>query len=294
MKKYTILMALLLSGCGTKEVNWSATGTFEATEVTVSAEEIGRLVSLHIEQGQLLTQNEKVGLIDTVQLHLKQLQLLSNRSGAMNRRQDIAKQIAATQQQIAWQTQERARYETLVSQNAATKKQVDDIVNQIAVLNKQLIAQQSSLERANQGLTDEGQAIEVQIAQVADQLQKCRIVSPIAGTVLVKFAEQGEYATSGKPLFTVANMEQIFLRAYITADQLTQLKLGQNVKVYADFGADQQREYNGRVEWIAAKSEFTPKSIQTRDERANLVYAVKIAVKNDGYLKIGMYGQVVL
>lgn len=294
MKKIVIVLAVLLTACGTPEVDWDAAGTFEATEVTVSADGNGNILALNLTDGQKVTAGEIVGQIDTVQLYLKKMQLGASRSGTMSRRQDIAKQIAATEEQIRWQESEKSRFTKLLAQNAATQKQVDDIANQIAVLQRQLVAQRSTLENSNRSITDESSALEIQIAQIEDQLRKCRIISPINGTVLVRLAEAGEYATAGKPIFTVADMENVYLRAYITADLLTQIQLNQDVKVYSDFGAAEQREYAGRVEWIASKAEFTPKTIQTRDERANLVYAVKVAVKNDGYLKIGMYGQIVL
>lgn len=287
-------LTLLFFSCSPKGVKWDATGTFEATEVTVSSEGVGNIYYLNVEEGDLLDSGKIVGQIDTVQLYLKKLQLEASRSGAISRKQDVAKQIAATQQQIEWQLSEKDRYEKLVLQNAATQKQVDDIVNQILVLRKQLIAQRSTLETSNKGIADDGESIEIQIAQIEDQLRKCRIISPITGSVLIRYAEAGEYAQTGKQLFTVADMENIFLRAYITSDQLSQIKIGQKVKVYSDLAADQQREYDGTVEWIAARGEFTPKTIQTREERANMVYAVKIAVENDGFLKIGMYGEVVL
>lgn len=293
-KIFLIVLLLPLIACGTKEVKWDATGVFEATEVVVSAEGNGNLVELNITEGQTVDPSEVIGHIDTVQLHLKRLQLLSQNRGTLSRRQDIAKQIAATEEQIRWQKSEKERFTKLLSLNAATAKQVDDIANQIMVLEKQLVAQRSTLENSNRSITDESSAIEIQVAQIEDQLLKCRVMSPIRGTVLVKYAEQGEYAQTGKPLFEVVDMDDIFLRAYITADQLTRMQLGQSVKVYSDFGATEQREYDGTVTWISSRSEFTPKTIQTRDERANLVYAVKIAVHNDGYLKIGMYGQMVL
>lgn len=295
MKKLVIIIsALFITSCGSDKVKWDATGTFEATEITVSAEGNGSLLMFTVEEGTQLEEGCLVGQIDTVQLYLKKLQLIASRSSAMSSRQDIAKQIAATEQQIEFQISEKKRFETLLSQNAATGKQVDDIVNQIAVLKKQLSAQRSSLETSNKSITENGESLEIQIAQVEDQLKKCRIVSPVTGTALVNFVEEGEYVTTGKPLFTVADMTNIYLRAYITADQLTQMKLGDSVKVYCDFGKESEHEYPGRVEWISSKAEFTPKTIQTREERANQVYAVKIAVVNDGYLKIGMYGEVVL
>lgn len=205
---------------------------------------------------------------------------------------DINKQIAATREQISKAEYEKKRTENLLKENAATQKQIDDIDSQIAVLQKQLEAQISTLQRGNASVTEESSAYEIQVAQLEDQLNKCRISSPINGTVLAKYAETGELAISGKPLFKVADIQNMFLRAYITADQLSQLKLGDKVKVFSDLGDDDRREYEGVITWISDKSEFTPKTIQTRDERANLVYAIKIAVKNDGYLKIGMYGEI--
>lgn len=295
MKKIAFIAALgLLTACGNGEVHWDATGTFETTEVIVSAEGTGQLVEFALDEGDQLVRETQVGYIDTIQLHLKKLQLLSSQKGALSRRSDVGKQIAAIEQQIAWQTSEKQRFQKLFSQNAATQKQVDDISNQIAVLQRQLAAQRSTLENTNRSLGEEGSALDVQVAQIDDQIRRARITSPISGTVLLKYAEQGEFTATGKPLFMVADTDQFFLRAYVTADLLTQMKLGQEVKVYADFGADEQREYPGKVTWISEQAEFTPKTIQTRKERANLVYAVKIAVKNDGYLKRGMYGQMKL
>lgn len=295
MKKYILLLALFaLAACDTKDVKFDATGTFEATEVTVSAEGTGAIEWLELADGQILDSGQVVGVIDTVQLHLKRRQLIASRSGAMSRRLNIAGQIGAIQQQIEWQRSEQQRFEKLVKQNAATEKQVDDIRNNIAVLRRQLTAQTEQLQSVNNSITDEAMALEVQISQVEDQIQKCVISSPIKGTVLIRYAERGEFAATGHPLFMVADMEKIYLRAYITADQLTQMKLGQAVSVYSDFGASGQREYSGVIEWISSRAEFTPKTIQTRDERANMVYAVKVAVQNDGYLKIGMYGQIQL
>jgi HlyD family secretion protein len=195
-------------------------------------------------------------------------------------------------EQIATQKRELARFGNLVKLNAANQKQVDDIQSQLSVLEKQLAAQTELLVNNNQGISGESTALESQIAQIEDQLLKSRITSPIQGTVLTKYAEQGEFTAPGKALFKVSDMQQMYLRAYITSDQLTQLKQGQPVTVYADFGEDKMRTYPGTISWIADKAEFTPKTIQTRNERANLVYAVKIAVTNDGYLKNGMYGEV--
>jgi len=233
-----------------------------------------------------------VGSIDSVQLYLRKMQLISNEKSIVVRRPDVQKQIAAVVQQIATAKTERTRVINLLKANAANQKQLDDINAQIAVLEKQLDAQKTTLVTTNQGITDDTQGLKLQVAQIEDQLYKCRITSPINGTVLVKYAEMGEVAAPGKALFKIADTENMILRAYVTADQLTQLKEGQKVKVFADFGEDKSREYAGTLSWISSNSEFTPKTIQTRDERANLVYAVKINVKNDGYLKIGMYGNV--
>lgn len=288
------LLALSLFSCKSKEVKWDATGTFESTEVIVSAEGNGKLIYFNATEGQQLQKDSIIGLIDTTQLVLQKMQLLASNESALSQRADIAKQVAATEQQISFQKSEKIRFENLVALNSATQKQVDDIVNNIAVLEKQLVAQHSTLEKTNTSLIEQSVAFGQQIAQVEDNIHKSLVVSPIDGTLLVKYAEAGEFATIGKPLFSVADMNNIFLRAYITADMLTKMKLGQQVKIYADFGKDQQREYAGTVTWIADKAEFTPKNIQTRDERANMVYAVKIAVANDGYLKNGMYGQMKL
>ena len=274
--KYILLAATLLglSSCGNKRGDYDASGTFEATEVIVSSEANGKIMQFNIEEGQLLKAGEEVGCIDTLQLYLKKMQLLASGKAIASKSTDINKQIAATKEQIG-----KAEYER------------DDIDSQIAVLKKQLEAQISTLQRGNASITEESSAYEIQVAQLDDQLRKCHITSPICGTVLAKYAEAGELATQGKPLFKVADVQHLFLRAYITADQLSQLKLGDKVKVFSDLGKDDRREYEGTITWISDKSEFTPKTIQTRDERANLVYATKIAVKNDGYIKIGMYGE---
>lgn len=291
--KYLLLTAslLALSACGNGKGDYDASGTFEATEVIVSSEANGKILQFHVEEGQQLTADKEVGCIDTLQLYLKKMQLLASGKAVANKSMDINKQIAATKEQISKAEYERKRTENLLKENAATGKQIDDIDSQIAVLKKQLEAQISILQRGNASVTEESSAYEIQVAQLEDQLRKCHITSPINGTVLAKYAEAGELATQGKPLFKVADVQNMFLRAYITADQLSQLKLGDKVKVFSDLGEDARREYEGVITWISDKSEFTPKTIQTRDERANLVYAVKIAVKNDGYLKIGMYGE---
>lgn len=294
MKTYCMLLAgvalMLGSACTRGDGDFDASGTFEATEVVVSAEASGRIMAFTALEGDVQSVGQSVGYIDSVQLFLTKCQLLASAKAVVSRRPDVGKQIAAIKQQIATQQREKQRAENLIAARAGNQKQLDDINAQIDLLNKQLVAEESTLEKSVTGVNEESSALEIQVAQVEDQLQKCRIVSPVSGTVLVKYAQQGELATVGKPLFKLADVEHLFLRAYITSAQLTELKLAQSVKVFSDFGRDGRREYSGKVAWISDKSEFTPKTIQTKDERANLVYAVKIAVKNDGYLKIGMYG----
>jgi len=289
-----VSIILLLTACGKGNGDYDASGVFETTEVIVSAEANGKIMRLNFIEGQQVEQGKALGYIDTVQLYLKKMQLLTNTSAIKSGRVDIPRQIAAIKQQIATQKNEQKRFGNLVKANAANQKQLDDINAQILVLERQLTAQTELLENSNKNISEQSSGLSVQVAQINDQIQKSIISSPINGTILSKYAEQGELATQGRALFKVADIEHMFLRAYITASQLTQVKIGQAVKVYADFGEKEMKEYSGTITWISDKSEFTPKTIQTRDERANLVYAVKVAVKNDGYLKYGMYGELKL
>ncbi len=286
------LAVLSLVACNKGGMEHDAMGTFEATEVIVSAEQAGRLMYFNIEEGANVDSGQHVALIDTVQLQLQALQLGATKEAYAVSRPDMAKQIAVTKQQLAKAEHERKRYEALVRGNAANRKLLDDAENEVRMLRRQLDAQVSQLSNTTGSLNRQMDAAEIQRRQVIDRLEKCRVKSPISGTVLEKYAEAGEYATPGKPLFKVADITDMVLRAYVTAPQLTSLKIGQQVKVYADSGDDSMREYEGVVSWISDKAEFTPKTIQTRDERANLVYAVKIRVRNtDGLIKIGMYGE---
>ena len=295
LNSYTLMAAALLSlaACNRGDGNFDATGTFEATEILVSSEANGKIMELNIEEGDRLDAGTMVGYIDSTQLYLKKMQLSAGLRSVDIRKPDIRKQIAALEQQIATARTEQQRMENLVKAKAGNQKQVDDIINNIKYLQKQLDAQYSTLNKTTGGADAEAESILYQIMQLDDQLQKSRIVTPQAGTVLVKYAEPGEVTAAGKPLYKIADTDLLYLRAYITADQLSKLKQGQTVRVFADYGADEQREYPGTITWISDKSEFTPKGIQTKDERANLVYAIKIAVKNDGYLKIGQYGETV-
>ena len=274
--------------------DFDATGTFEATEIVVSAEAAGRILRFDAEEGDVLRAGRQVGAIDTVQLYLQKLQLERQRASVRSGRPDIGKQAASLREQIAKQQTERRRVENLLKDGAATTKQLDDIDAQLKVLGGQLDALLSTLENNAVSIDENSSAIELQIAQVEDRLAKCRIASPVTGTVLAKYAEAGELASVGRPLMKVADLDRIYLRAYFTSDQLADLRLGQEVTVTADFGGERQLDYPGRIVWIASESEFTPKTVQTRNSRAGLVYAAKIAVENDGRLKIGLYGEVKL
>ena len=294
MKKViaAISAALILTACGNGEKEYDATGTFEATEVTVSAEQNGALLKLDVEEGDSIAQGQEVGLIDTTQLVLKIQQMGATKAVYQSQRPDLEKQIAAIRQQLDKARQEQQRYQELVNDGAAPSKMLDDATNQVKVLQKQLDAQTSALHTQLSTISSQQSTIDVQVSQLRDQLDKCHISAPIKGTVLEKYVERSEFVTVGKPLFKMADTQQMYLRAYVTSAQLQGVKVGQAVKVFADYGNGQKKQYDGRVSWISSRSEFTPKTILTDDERADLVYAVKVAVKNDGYIKMGMYGEV--
>lgn len=284
-------MAMLVVSCG-NETEFDAQGTFEATEIVVSAEAVGKILNFEVEEGVEVIAGKMIGEIDGVQLHLQRKQLVAQQSALLNSRPDVKKQVASLKEQISKQKSELLRVENMLRDGAATQKQRDDIDAHIRVLEGQLEAALSTLVKNAASLDNSSSAMEAQIAALDDRIAKCSIASPINGTVLVKYAEAGEFATVGKPLMKVADMEKIYLRAYFTSDQLADIHLGDTVTVVADFGGDKRYDYEGRVSWIASEGEFTPKTIQTKDSRANLVYAVKIAVKNDGRLKIGLAGEV--
>lgn len=294
--KRIILLALVIgftfSSCKKNETNFDATGTFEATETIISSEANGKIVSLNILEGQNLEANQVIGAIDSLQLHLKKEQLLAQIKAILSKRPDAGKQIATLESQIATAKREKVRFEKLVKAEAATTKQLDDIDAQIEMLSKQLEALQSSLSITTTGLQGETLPVFPQIAQLSDQLEKCKLINPIKGTVLSKYAEKNEIAMQGKALYKIADLTNLTLRAYVTGVQLPTIKIGQEVKIFIDNGADKYKEMKGTITWISDKAEFTPKTIQTKEERANLVYALKINVANDGFLKIGMYGEV--
>ena len=294
MKKIVALASIvtMLAACGNKEKDYDATGTFEATETTVSAEQSGVLLAFNVNEGDNVEAGREIGMVDTTQIWLKIRQLGATKEVYASQKPDMEKQIAATRQQLLKARQEQRRYQELVNDGAAPAKMLDDATSQVQVLQKQLDAQMSSLSVSSRSLDRQMAATDVQVTQLRDQLRKCHVVAPTSGSVLEKYVERGEFVAMGKPLFKIADTDHMFLRAYVTSAQLQQVKLGQKVKVFADFGDGKKSAYDGTVTWISSRSEFTPKTILTDDERAYLVYAVKIAVQNDGYAKIGMYGEV--
>lgn len=286
------LITILLISCSNGNGDFDATGTFESEEVIVSSEAMGKLLKFDVEEGMILKQDQIVGLVDTTQLHLKKKQLESTIKSVLSKQPDIPTQLAAIQEQIATAEREKKRIENLVKSDAATTKQLDDINSQLDVLNKQFDATKSSLTITKQGIRSETLPLIAQVEQIEDQINKSIIRNPIDGTVLTRYAMQDEITSNGKALFKIANLSEMILRAYINGDQLGQVKLDQKVKVFVDNGDGKQKELEGEIYWVSSKAEFTPKTIQTKDERSNLVYAIKVRVKNDGYLKIGMYGEV--
>lgn len=282
----------MLNACGNKEKEFDATGVFEATETTVSAQQSGVLIRFDVNEGDRFAPNTEVGLIDTTQLWLKLQQTSATRNVYQSQKPELEKQIAATRQQLAKARQDQQRYSELVADGAVPRKMLDDADNQVEVLQRQVDALISSLTVSTKALDSQMEVADVQADQLRDQLQKCHICTPTAGTVLEKYVERGEFVATGKPLFKIADTEQLFIRAYVTSAQLKEIKVGQPATVYADFGNVQKQAYAGKVSWISSRSEFTPKTILTDDERADLVYALKVAIQNDGYVKIGMYGEV--
>lgn len=295
MVRYEMLAAAaalsILTGCR-NDIDFDACGQIDAEQVTVSAEASGRILSLNVREGDVLNAGQMVGAVDSVQTSLQIRELEQRRDGARSRLIDIDRQQAPQKDQLASLENDFRRYSSLLANNAATQKQVDDLRSQIDILKSQMAAQKQTWERNNSSVQSEILTYEIQIAEKRDQLAKCRICSPVAGTVLTKYANEGESVTVGKPLFKLADLTETYVRAYFTTSQLGTLKLGDEMKVIPDDGSANPKEYTGRVIWISSQAEFTPKDIQTRDERAELVYAVKVAVSNDGSLRLGMYAYV--
>ena len=294
MKKNLIIAAaVLLAACGGNKSQYDATGTFEAEETIISSEVSGRVLSFDANEGDIVEPDAHLGWIDTTMLTLQYRQLKSQRRSLESRRPDAASQTASIESQLTTAKREKTRIENLVRGGAATQKQLDEIEAQIDLLQNQLNASKASLKTTTSGLESDMTTIDVQLEQVAENLRRCHLSAPMKGTILTTYIRTNEMVATGTPLYKIADLEAMILRAYITSAQLTQIKLGQHVAVMADYG-DSQHRYDGIVAWISDKSEFTPKTVQTQDERASLVYAVKIRVKNDGYIKIGMSGSVIL
>jgi HlyD family secretion protein len=310
MKKFIIpfFLFVLIQSCGNKKETYDASGSFEADETIVSSELPGQLLLFNVNEGDSLGQGQIVGVIDSTNLTLQKAQVKATIQSLSEKTNNVQPQIELLQNQLAVQQSqlknqlhEKDRIERLVKADAATGKQLDDINSQIDVTRKQMAVTQQQINvqktntaTQNRSILSEAGPLQKQVAQVEENISKTKVVNPINGTVITKYAEQGEITSPGKALYKIADLSALNLKAYVTGAQLSQIKLGQQVKVLVDDGAKNYRTYNGTITWISGKAEFTPKTIQTKEERANLVYAVKIKVKNNGYLKIGMYGEVQL
>lgn len=286
------VVMLCCTACHERSRDFDACGQIEATEVVVSAESNGKIMRMDVEEGDQLAKGTCVGNIDSVQTYLQKKELEGRKVNAESRIVDIRQQLASQYDRLSNLKKDRERFKALLSKDAGTQKQVDDIESQIAVTESEIAAQRQTYEKSNAGVRDEMAVYDVQIAQRSDQLAKCRIVAPISGTVLTKYAEAGEMVTTGKPLFKMADMGRVYVRAYLTTAQLADVKVGDAVRVVVEDGSAQPRSYEGKMTWISDEAEFTPKNIQTKDERADLVYATKVTVENDGYLKLGMYAYI--
>jgi HlyD family secretion protein len=287
-------LLLVVIGCNSSANEFDATGNFEADEVIISSEATGKILKLDIEEGKELEANQVVGLIDTTQLYLRKRQLEYQIKAVISKSPNTSVQLAAIKEQMETAQREKKRVENLLKDDAATQKQLDDINAQLQLLQRQYDASQSNLSITTSSIQSETLPLKAQLDQLEDQLDKSIIRNPFKGTVLTKYALKDEMATQGKALYKIADLSSLILRAYISGSQLSQVKLGQQIEVLVDAPGGEYKKYTGEVMWVSDKAEFTPKTIQTKDERANLVYAMKIKVKNDGYLKLGMYGEVSL
>jgi HlyD family secretion protein len=306
LKLILFISGMILLSCNRNGNKFDASGTFEADEVIVSTLASGKILALNIEEGSVLAKDSIVGIVDPTDLSLQKEQVQASIRALNEKTSDVAPQIRLLQDQLAvQQTQldnllhEKTRIENLLREDAATQKQLDDINFQIEsvkkqmnVTHQQINVQRTNVATQNRSILSEGKPMEKRAEQLQEQLDKTKIKNPINGTVLTKYAETGEITSNGKALYKIADLSTITLRAYVTGIQLPQIKLGQQVDILIDSGSNKYREYTGTITWISDKAEFTPKTIQTKEERANLVYAIKIKMKNDGYLKIGMYGEV--
>jgi len=287
-------LPIIFFSCKEEKHVSDASGSFEAIETIVSAEANGKIMQFAVNEGDTLNEGQFLGYLDSTQLHLNKLQLLQSRKTILSARPDVQVQLKSTKRELDEAMLDKTRIENLVKGGVASQKQLDDINSKIAVLNSRLEAQQSSLRTTTINIDEQGNNVYTQLSILDDQLKKCGIVNPVKGTVLVKYAEPNEMASVGKPLYKIADLSSIILRAYVTGDQLPQIKLNQNVKVLTDDGKGGYHEGQGIINWISNTAEFTPKTVQTKNERANLVYAVKVMIPNDGRYKIGMYGEIKL
>ena len=294
MKKIIFIAAItgLITSCNKSDQGFDAAGAFESTETIVSTEASGTIMQFNIDEGQTLKAGELIGYVDSTQLHFKKQMLEAEIVALAGQKPDVNVQVAALKSQLTEAQNNLTRVNNLFKQNAATQQQVDDATSMVDMLKNQIEAQKSTLGIASSTLSKNVAPLQIQIDQVNDQIEKCKIINPVHGTVLTKYSENHEVVGPGKALYKIAETDTLILRAYITGSQLSQIKIGEKVTVRADKGSKQYSEYPGTISWISDKSEFTPKTIPTKDERADLVYAIKIRVVNDGFLKIGMYGEV--
>jgi HlyD family secretion protein len=286
------VVGLLLFACNGGHNEYDASGNFEAVENGVSAEGRGKNLAFGITEGKVLKQGQQIGYIDSTQLYLTKLQLAQNRKAILSGKPDIKIQLEALQKELDNAVSDRNRIENLVKGEVASQKQLDDANSRIAIIQSKIEAQKSALNTNTNTLTEQSSTVEIQAAQVEDQLRKCRIVNPVNGTVLAKYAEPFEMTAQGRPLYKIANLDTLVMRVYVSETQLSQIRIGQAVGVYIDSSKKEYKKYDGTISWISTTAEFTPKVVLTKEDRVTLVYAVKILVKNDGFLKIGMPGEV--
>ena len=288
MKNIALLvLAMFIISCNKNNEKADAYGNFETTEITVSSESNGKIEFLNLEEGDVVEKGKTVGLIDTLQLYYTKMQLIASQKTVSSKSGNVLSQKQVLQEQLKTVKIEQTRIKNMFSENAATKRQVDEINGKVKVIEEQI----KGVGTQNAPIKNEANSFSVQIEKINDQIKKCNLVNPIKGTILTKYAEPNEVTTFGKPLYKIANLEEMNLRVYISETQLSSIKIGQQVKVKID-DFEQTKEYIGNIIWISSQAEFTPKIIQTKEERANLVYAVKIRVKNDGSLKIGMPAEI--
>lgn len=292
IKYFLAALPLIVLSCNQNDSQFDATGNFEADEIIISAEASGKILRLDINEGTELKEKAVIGLIDTTQLFLRKKQVEYSIRAINAKQPNATVQLAGITEQIETAQREKKRIENLLKDDAATQKQLDDMNAQLDLLKRQYAATQSTLTITKQSLQSETLPMKAQLEQLEDQIRKSQIVNPINGTVLTLYTKKNEVVNPGKALYKIADLSTIILRAYISGSQLSQIKLGQTVEVFVDTTNGEYKKYSGTIAWVSDKAEFTPKTIQTKEERANLVYAVKINVKNDGYLKLGMYGEV--